>query len=144
MLRLASYYIFAGVIVVCFQNCGQQPMQTLSANSDGSVNGNDNAAISKKIEEVGQNIDARVKESCVVSADCKSAAMGVKICGGPAKHLVYSNSGSEERDLLQLVEEYNELSRDYTSHLVGVVGDCSFVEAPQSIECVASACVPQF
>jgi hypothetical protein len=97
-----------------------------------------------------QIIEKSKSGRCSTSAQCKTAGIGAKLCGGPAVYIPYSTSDMTEHDLLNKVSEYNKLSVLSAGHIsreLGLASDCALVADPGA-DCVASECVlkvfPQF
>lgn len=82
-------------------------------------------------------IEELVEDSCESSDQCIATAIGVKPCGGPTKFIVHS-SRTDQQELDELVEKYNELNAEYNE--VNELGsDCSVVTAPE-MECISGTC----
>jgi hypothetical protein len=96
----------------------------------GSGKGGDEATL---IEGV-QRLEAQVRtlahaDGCTSVNDCKSAAMGVKACGGPVEYVVYCTRSTDEPQLLAKLREYAAAQAEYNK-AVGVVSDCLYVLPP--------------
>lgn len=76
--------------------------------------------------------------SCSASAGCSFIALGVKLCGGPRKCLVYSNNVNSAQ-LQQIVSEYNALNAEFNT-LTGAGFDCMFVSQAAKVACMNGSC----
>ncbi len=64
------------------------------------------------LKEVAQLIDKEVGEAKAQNiSSCSTIPIGVKPCGGPWGHIVFSDEESNRDTLIKLVERYNELDQ---------------------------------
>ena len=83
-----------------------------------------------KLEKMRQEIDALIGEATGASiADCRSAAIGSKPCGGPWGYIVYSASSTDPTELASRLAEYNAFEAEMNA-LYGYVSDCSIPNRP--------------
>jgi hypothetical protein len=76
--------------------------------------------------------------TCSDFSECASIGFGAKPCGGHWRYLVYSRTVTDEQELTEAVEEYNELDLEYNL-LQRIVSDCGFI-SPPALACVDGAC----
>ena len=76
-------------------------------------------------------------KSCKQVAECRTAALGVKSCGGPKRYIVYSATYVNETDLLVRASTYNNLDRQVSQDSVGT---CEILLPPQ-LACQRTVCV---
>ena len=83
-----------------------------------------------QLEKMRQEIDALIGDAAGASiADCRSAAIGSKPCGGPWAYIVYSASSTDPTELANRLAEYNALEAEMNV-LYGYVSDCSIPNMP--------------
>lgn len=93
-----------------------------------------------------QTLDAELRRhigaaACSTSSECRSLALGTKLCGGPAGYLAYSVTGVDQKELLRLADELNRLHRLNAEALArgGMASDCMLVTDPGA-ECRVGKC----
>ena len=107
--------------VVGPDNNGEQPAEEEQRTEEG-----DRA----KLEKMRQDIDTLVGDAAGASiADCRSAAIGSKPCGGPWAYIVYSVSSTDPTDLASRLAEHNAFEAEM-NRLYGYVSDCSIPTMP--------------
>ena len=83
-----------------------------------------------KLMKMRQEIDALIGDAAGASiADCRSAAIGSKPCGGPWEFLVYSVSSTDSTALASRLAEYNAFEAEM-NELYGYLSDCSIPNIP--------------
>ena len=83
-----------------------------------------------KLMKMRQEIDALIGDAAGSSiADCRSAAIGSKPCGGPWAFIVYSASSTDPTELARQLAEYNAFEAEMNG-LYGYVSDCSIPNMP--------------
>ena len=83
-----------------------------------------------KLMKMRQEIDALIGDAAGASiADCRSAAIGSKPCGGPWAFIVYSASSTDPTELANRLAEYNAFEAEMNA-LYGYVSDCSIPSMP--------------
>lgn len=80
-------------------------------------------------------------EGCGAAAECRTAALGVKACGGPKEYLVYCSASTDSVALASAVDLVNTMEREFNERY-NLVSDCMLLLEPgTSLEggaCVAS------
>ena len=81
--------------------------------------------------------------ACSTAADCRTIAIGAKLCGGPARYVAYSLRGLDEPAFRSVVTELNQLHRALADVRArsGMVSDCSVVVDPGAV-CQSGHCLP--
>lgn len=70
--------------------------------------------IEKKLKALSDEIKKKVGDGdCEYDHECHVVGLGVKTCDGYNDFLVYSTKDAAEFELLTLVEEFNNASKDY-------------------------------
>lgn len=83
-----------------------------------------------QLERMRQEIQALIGDAESTSiADCRSAAIGSKPCGGPWEYIVYSASSTDPTELASRLAEYNAFEAEMNA-LYGYVSDCSIPNRP--------------
>ena len=82
-------------------------------------------------------IENMIQTTCTSSDQCVATAIGVKPCGGPTKYIVHSSATNQE-NLDELVEQYNELNTQY-NEATEAGSDCAFV-TPPPMDCISGEC----
>ncbi|MCY3554167.1 MAG: hypothetical protein OXH56_02485 [Gemmatimonadetes bacterium] len=108
--------------VVAPDNNGEQPVEEEEQRTEEG----DRA----QLEKMRQEIDALIGDAAGASiADCRSAAIGSKPCGGPWAYIVYSASSTDPTELANRLAEYNAFEAEMNG-LYGYVSDCSIPNQP--------------
>ena len=109
--------------------------------------GSDNAVLRSKSELFDSIIQKQhlinqlsSDKSCDSDTQCKDIAFGAKPCGGPWSFLIYSIRQTDESQLTNEVNQFNELQRRQNEK-DGAVSDCSVV-TPSFPVCSNNQCVP--
>ena len=63
------------------------------------------------------------------ASSCRAIAFGSKPCGGPWAYLIYSTEFTDDAELTDLVEEYNQVQARVNREK-GTISDCMFVTPP--------------
>lgn len=83
-----------------------------------------------QLERMREEIQALIGDAAGTSiADCRSAAIGSKPCGGPWAYIVYSASSTDPTELASRLAEYNAFEAEMNA-LYGYVSDCSIPNRP--------------
>jgi hypothetical protein len=78
---------------------------------------------------------------CTSSAECRTAPVGAKACGGPRYWLAYCAATTDSAALFRKLNELKAAEQAYNkAH--GVVSDCSFA-APPPLQAVGGSCRAQ-
>jgi hypothetical protein len=129
-----------GIWLFCLSGCAMQSgtptacEDSLKAFQDGCT---------PRMEELGAQIRKETgNPGCTASEQCRTAAIGAKICGGPAAYVPYSIVDTDEQRFLSDVNEFNKLSALHArlrSVELGVTSDCVLVTDPGAA-CVSNVC----
>jgi hypothetical protein len=76
-------------------------------------------------------------KACQADADCDSAPMGYRACGGPDAFVVYSKRQTSRKRLKAALRKFTELDKKAKAGLTGI---CS-VEIQPAVGCVSGQCV---
>lgn len=94
----------------------------------------------QKLEQLNKNIEVFAKnKACSGGDNCRSMAMGAKICGGPTNYIIYSLSNTDEKKLAEMVNEYTALQKQINLKNPNQAGTCDFIVAPD-INCLNGIC----
>ena len=94
----------------------------------------------QKLEQLGKEIQEFAKnKACSGGDNCRSMAMGAKICGGPTSYIIYSLSTTDEKKLIEMVNEFTALQKQINFKNPNQVGTCDFIVAPK-IDCRNGVC----
>ena len=110
-----------------------------------------NAKITREqIASVTKALTAAVQleNQCTTSADCATAAVGSRACGGPNSYVVYSTMSSNAENIRSLAQLTTRLEQQYNQEN-SIMSICSMVMPPtavcdQSSKCVASSTFSPF
>ncbi len=76
--------------------------------------------------------------ACEATAECRTAPLGAKPCGGPGQYVIYSTRTTDSARLATALTTYNALAAaDVAAR--GLVSDCRVV-TPPAVACVESRC----
>lgn len=101
-------------------------------------NDQDTAAIAAEMQVKKQAILQLIQSTPCNESGCSAIGFGEKPCGGFWEFLRYPNQINLQQ-LTQLVEEYNNLNKQYNI-LTNAVSDCMAVMPPAEINCVNGTC----
>lgn len=95
----------------------------------------------ERLAEMRQEIDMLIGDAAAASiADCRSAAIGSKPCGGPWEFIVYSASSTDSTALDERLKAYEAFEAEMNERY-GYVSDCSVPNIPnlayQDGRCIA-------
>jgi hypothetical protein len=76
--------------------------------------------------------------TCTESSQCRTLAVGSKPCGGPERYLPYSLSGTDEKALRALGEQY-KAERQAANKAGGMISNCRHQLDPGAV-CVSGTC----
>ena len=76
--------------------------------------------------------------SCTESGQCRTLPLGAMACGGPEGYLPYSMSGTDEKALRALAEQY-KAERQAASKTGGMMSICRHMPDPGAV-CVSGSC----
>ena len=114
--------------VVGADNNGEQPVEEEQRTEEGEQRTEEGDRV--RLLEMRQAIDALIGDASGASiADCRSAALGSKPCGGPWEYIVYSASSTDTTELANRLTEYNAFEAEM-NELYGYVSDCSIPNMP--------------
>ena len=77
--------------------------------------------------------------TCSLDRDCAVVEMGVKPCGGPWKHLIYSRKNKKASTLKRKIADYNKLDGKI-NEAQQLMSDCSMTMPPQP-KCQKHVCI---
>lgn len=98
--------------------------------------GSGREADKQKLAEMRQEILDRIDAIlCENEEDWRPQALGSKPCGGPQEYIPYPEAADESGELLDLIEEYTRLEKEYNERYGGA-SDCMFVTSPEGVRCV--------
>ena len=98
----------------------------------GSSQEADRERLAKMRQEIVDLIDA---VPCENAEDWRPQALGSKACGGPQEYIPYPEAADESGNLLDLIEKYTQLEREYNKKY-NVASDCMYVTSPTGVRCV--------
>lgn len=109
-------------------NNGEQPVEEEQRTEEGEQRTEEGDRA--RLLEMRQAIDALIGDASGASiADCRSAALGSKPCGGPWEYIVYSASSTDTTELANRLTVYNAFEAEM-NELYGYVSDCSIPNMP--------------
>lgn len=78
---------------------------------------------------------------CSADADCRTLALGTKLCGGPAEYVAYSTIDLDRNAFESVTGELNRLHRLRAEALsrAGMMSDCAVVTDPGAV-CQSGRC----
>lgn len=76
--------------------------------------------------------------ACTESGQCRTLPVGAMACGGPESYLPYSMSGTDEKALRALGEQY-KAERQAASKAGGMMSICRHLPDPGAV-CVSGSC----
>lgn len=76
--------------------------------------------------------------SCTHSGQCRSLPVGALACGGPQAYLPYSESGTDEKALRALAEQF-KAERQAEIKASGLVSTCRYLPDPGAV-CSSGSC----
>lgn len=76
--------------------------------------------------------------TCTESAQCRTLPVGAMPCGGPESYLPYSTSGTDEKALRALGEQY-KAERQAANKAGGMMSICRHLPDPGAV-CVSGSC----
>jgi len=76
--------------------------------------------------------------SCTESGQCRTLPVGAMACGGPESYLPYSMSGTDEKALRALGEQY-KAERQAANKAGGMMSICRHLPDPGAV-CVSGSC----
>jgi len=83
-----------------------------------------------RLMQMRQEIDGLIGDAAGASiADCRSAAIGSKPCGGPWEYVVYSVSSTDSTALASQLAAYDAFEADMNMRY-GYLSDCSIPNVP--------------
>ncbi|MBD1431943.1 hypothetical protein H8B06_03815 [Sphingobacterium sp. DN00404] len=98
----------------------------------GSNQEADRERLAKMRQEIVDLIDA---VPCENAEDWRPQALGSKACGGPQEYIPYPEAADESGNLLDLIEKYTQLEREYNKKY-NVASDCMYITSPTGVRCV--------
>lgn len=76
--------------------------------------------------------------TCTESGQCRTLPLGTMACGGPEGYLPYSMSGTDEKALRALAEQY-KAERQLANKAGGMMSICRHLPDPGAV-CVSGSC----
>ena len=96
----------------------------------------------KAIEQKMENLSGEIKKkmgagACEFDYECRVTGLGVKICDGYKNFLVYSLKDTNESELLNVIEKFNQASTEFNELSLNVE-KCG--ETPKVPRCFQNRC----
>ena len=102
----------------------------------GAVYADENSKLARLREEITALIGPA---TCANLVNCRVAALGIDVCGGPLEYIAYSWLSTEKEALETKIAEYNFVQED-AQEKIPSVGACVTKPEPVAI-CVNRRCV---
>jgi len=90
------------------------------------------------LAKLESQIREMIGKDCSNSGQCEVIAFGSKPCGGPWEYLVYSSSDTDGALLIERVNTYNQLQKEFNLEN-GIISDCGIVGPPE-VNCTDGKC----
>ena len=128
MKRLLAPFVIAVVVIACAQ--GSPGSAASGPNGDQIVLTGDQQADWAQITNLENEAKAIAKaEGCTSVAQCRTAAVGSRACGGPRYYLVYCSRTTDSTALFRKLEAVARAERDYNARYQ-IVSTCEFRMPP--------------
>src|SRR5256885_2105890 len=122
--------LFAVVVILC--GCSQGTSGApLDPGHDKIIFTGDQKADWAKIVAVENEAKALVKtDGCASAAQCKTAPVGLRACGGPRYYLVYCSASTDSAALYRKLDAVAAAEREYNTKYQ-IASTCEFRMPPQ-------------
>ena len=130
MLNLVRVIALATIIGACAQGAPGSPS---APGGDKVIFTGDQKADWAQITALEEQAKAMVKsDGCATAAQCRTAAVGSRACGGPRYYLVYCPATTDSAALFQKLEAIAAAEREFNTRYQ-IVSTCEFRMPPKVV-----------